>query len=457
MSGAARAQLIASLIVFSTIKLLIMYKLFKSFNRYSLLVLLAVLVSLASCTKDKIDVADHADSQSFEMLSYQPRFDHLVGTGLGIHQPLYDELDKLYQDLAEQNEELQFLDKWTREYGVPFWDYSTKDLFPGSNRVQVTVPFIKNGQVSAILIANVDSGISYKLFARKDIQRFAIMNSEVTTEDNLWLAAAMKLVLYDLHIYSYNQRTLAEWVVRNSAEVSAVNTDPKCDVAEVCFTYVDWDDPAIVYACVELIVCGGTGGPGGQPDLPGGGGDFPGSEDPSNGGSGTGTGTPDEGDPEFELCGGPCFDCDFAYLLTTLYPDNCDPLTVPSLGACSILGQVYHPGDGCGLEAFVRKSDNNAACQVLSITNDQSAASVITTTNQCQIRYTFRAEIIANEHCFIVGGREGGVTIGPDGLEIDYSQDVTVNLPRLQLYQVYLVGIIPIDSNFRCYHDCGCY
>lgn len=420
--------------------------------------LLGILCSMVffSCTKDKLEDTSLNDFFSFVSEGYHPRFTHFTHLNEAASQPAFEEIQAMREDLTELENHQKFLNAWSRKYGTAFWDYATKDRSINSSTYQIVVPMVKGNLVTAILVATFDDQFEYQLFDRNDVRRYAQTYGENSTENTDWLAAASKFMHFDLQIQGYNDYTFTDWIVKAMEKVDASNGDPKCDVIQICYSYIDWEDPSIVWTCDNLLVCGGSGG-GGGPSFPGGTGNFPDSENPpGGGGNGTGSTNPDEGDPDFDLCGGPCFDCNFGYALNMIYPDNCDPLTMTSPGSCSIIGQISHPGNGCGLDAFIRKGDNSDACQLVNIASDNSTASVITSGDNCYITYLFRGQLVSNQDCFIVGDRDGGIGLNGEYFSIEYGNTVTLNLPRLQLFDIYQQGTIPIDSQYRCYHDCGC-
>lgn len=422
----------------------------------SLLCLFFLFLAVVSCKKDDIKVLGPNDFFSFETKGYHPRFEHLSETKNANLQPSLAELQDLRADLEQLEATYHFFSTWEAQYGTPFWDYTTMNTSNMAGAYQLAVPLVSGEFVTAILIADVGTNYEYRLFEREDIRNFVRLNHESLSAYPHWQVAAAKLMQFDLYISGYNEKNFTEWVVNSFDGKGLVSGDEKCDVFEICFSYIDWEDPSIVWTCVDIISCGNSnpGGPSGPTE--GGGPNFPSGEDfPGGDGSGTGT-TEDESDPDFEFCAGPCYDCFFSRWLVNLEPENCDPNAWSAPGACTIIGEITQPGNGCTLEAFIRKSGSSGSCDILNIVGDQSSASVITSASSCYIRYIFRGQIVANEDCVGEGNSTG--TIGVESIiNIEYELGTTILLPRHQLYDIYETGIYTIDSTYRCYHDCGCY
>ncbi len=418
--------------------------------------LVFLLLCAFSCTKEKVSMVVPNDFFSFNTKGYHPRFEHLSETKNALLQPSLADLQDLQADLEQMEATYHFFASWESQYGSPFWDYTTKDLSNMAGAYQLAVPIVRGDYVTAVLIANVGSDYEYRLFERQDIRNFVRLNYSSLADYAPWQIAAAKLMQFDLYIHGNNEKSFTEWVVRSFEGKGLVTGDEKCDIVEVCFSYIDWEDPSIVWTCANVITCGNSnpGGPSGPAE--GGGPSFPDEED-FPGGNGPATGnTEEESDPDFEFCGGPCHDCFFSRWLVNLEPENCDPTAFSSPGACTIIGEITQPGNGCTLDAFIRKSGLNGSCDILNILSDQSTATVVSSTNQCYIRYIYRGQIIANEDCVGSGTSNGGVGVD-DILSIEYELGTTIVLPRHQLYDIYETGTYLIDSTFRCYHDCGCY
>lgn len=440
--------------------------------KYSIIGLL--LVGLCSCDKDQAEVntntKDLSDLEEDYASYYSAQQDWLDR----FNQASEAEVSAIQSGLQEVNSQQPFLAAWNQQYGSLFWNFATKDVSLNSSRVHFTVPLVKDEVVTAILSATYDGEFEFRLYERSAISSFVKSNPNLSELDNRWLIAVAKLLFYDLEISGVNQPFLTEWLSK-TAELSEGYETPggvKCDTWEVCITYISDEEWAVVYGCYDIITCGNSGG---GPSSPGGGGtsgnggSFPGGENNGgennggasgggNNGNGDNTDDPDFYDPELGICGaGPCFECDFNYSVFTVTPGDCDRTSFSNLGSCTIFGQISHPGNGCGFDAFLRKSLSTPACGIMNIINDYSTAEVITSGEGCYIRAVFRGTVITNEGCFAVTNAEGTGHLGPDNIYLDYTNSVQIHIPMHQSYDIYTVRHRPIDSEYRCYHECGCY
>lgn len=218
------------------------------------------------------------------------------------------------QDM-EDNHSTGFLENYLQNHGLPKWDYSIIDYNESKENYSVSVPFVKDGIVtSMMLVNNFNEKLEIDIIEREAFDKLRV-DSEDNYKVSIWFIPASRFLYFKYDIEENLDLELNNWIIEASNQqisnsAHSNQASQRCEGEE--FDIVWWGyqgNNATTGSFTISIDCGG-GGAGGFID-PGNWGGFP-DPDPTSS-------NPDPNAPGGGRSGGPLsdeFPCSSTYYKT---------------------------------------------------------------------------------------------------------------------------------------------